>query len=78
MRFVGVAWTGNDESFQGFVDKHGLTFPTISDDAAVVFDRFAVPYQPAMAFVGADGSVEVEIGAVSPDELAARIAALTA
>lgn len=76
MRFVGVAWTGNDDSFQGFVDKHGLTFPTISDDAAVVFDRFAVPYQPAMAFVGRDGSVEVEIGAVSHAELTSRLDAL--
>ena len=25
--FVGVAWTGSDESFQDFIDEHGLTFP---------------------------------------------------
>jgi hypothetical protein len=74
---VGVAWYGDDESFQGFIDEHGLTFPQISDDAAVVFDRFDVPYQPAMAFVAADGSVELELGAVDEDEIAARIRALT-
>ena len=30
--FIGVAWTGNDSDFQGFIDEHGLTFPQISDD----------------------------------------------
>ena len=78
MQFVGVAWTGDDESFTGFIDRHGLTFPQISDDPGVIYDRFDVPYQPAMAFVGADGSVEVELGAVSEDEIAAHIADLTA
>ena len=24
--FVGVAWTGSDDSFQAFIDEHGLTF----------------------------------------------------
>ncbi|MGB0112306.1 MAG: redoxin domain-containing protein [Ilumatobacteraceae bacterium] len=67
--FVGVAWTGNDDSFQGFIDKHGLTFPQISDDAADVYDRFGVSYQPAIVIVKADGSTELIAGAVDGDLL---------
>ncbi len=68
--FVGVAWTGSDDEFQGFIDKHGLTFPQISDDPGAVFDRFGVPYQPAFAIVASDGSVELISGAVEPELLA--------
>jgi peroxiredoxin len=62
--FVGVAWTGSDDAFQGFIDKHGLTFPQISDDPGDVYDRFGVAYQPALVIVDTDGSTEVVAGAV--------------
>lgn len=62
--FIGVAWTGSDEAFQGFIDEHGLTFPQISDDAGAVFDRFGVAYQPAMVIVNTDGTTEMAAGAV--------------
>lgn len=68
--FVGVAWYGDDESFQGFIDRHGLTFPQLSDDQGAVFDRFGVPAQPAMAVVHADGRVERFLGAVDEASLA--------
>ena len=48
MQFIGVAWYGDDTSFQGFVDKYHLSFPQISDNPGDVFARFGVPYQPAM------------------------------
>jgi peroxiredoxin len=60
-----VAWTGNDDSFQGFIDKHGLTFPQISDNPGDVFARFDVAFQPAMVIVKADGSIETIAGAIS-------------
>jgi hypothetical protein len=41
-----------------------LTFPQISDDRGDVFARFGVVYQPAMAIVATDGSVETIAGAV--------------
>jgi peroxiredoxin len=66
---VGVAWTGDDDKFQGFIDKHGLTFPQISDDPGIVYNRFGVAYQPAMAIVKTDGSVESVAGAVNGDLL---------
>jgi peroxiredoxin len=59
-----VAWTGDDDAFQGFIDKHGLTFPQISDDPGEVFDRFDVAFQPAFAIVKTDGSIESVAGVV--------------
>ena len=74
VQFVGVAWFGDDTSFQAFVDKYGLTFPQISDDPGVVFARFGVPYQPAMAIVDAAGVVQVSLGAVEESTLDAALA----
>ena len=62
--FVGVAWTGSDADFQGFIDRHGLTFPQVSDDPGDVFARFGIVYQPALAVVTSDGGVETVAGAV--------------
>lgn len=62
--FVGVAWTGSDDSFQNFIDRHELTFPQISDDPGIVFDRFDVAFQPAIKIVKANGSIETIAGAV--------------
>ncbi len=59
-----MAWTGNDDSYQAFIDEHGLTFPQIQDDPGEVFERFDVAFQPAMVIVKADGSVETLAGAV--------------
>jgi peroxiredoxin len=67
--FVGVAWSGSDDSFQGFIDKHDLTFPQISDDPGDVFERFDVAGQPAAAVVGRDGEVQLLLGAVDPELL---------
>ena len=64
-----MAWTGSEESFQEFIDKYGLTFPQISDDPGEVFNRFGIAYQPAMAIVRADGSVETVAGAVDGELL---------
>jgi len=67
--FVGVAWTGNDDSFQGFIDEHSLTFPQISDDPGDVFDRFGVAFQPAIVIVNTDGTTELIAGAVDEELL---------
>jgi peroxiredoxin len=64
-----VAWTGNDDAFQGFIDKHGLTFPQISDDPGDVFNRFGVSYQPAIVIVNTDGSTELLAGSVDEELL---------
>lgn len=69
MPFIGVAWTGSDDEFQGFIDEHGLTFPQLSDDAGEVYARFEVPAQPAFVVVDAAGNVETLFGAVEGDIL---------
>lgn len=67
-----MAWVGDDASFQEFIDRHGLSFPQISDDPGEVFTRFDVPGQPAFAVVSPDGEVQQVLGAVD-DELVDNI-----
>jgi peroxiredoxin len=69
--FVGVAWTGDDAAFQGFVDKYSLTFPTISDDPGTVFQHFSVPAQPALVVISRSGKVKTMLGAVEEATLTA-------
>jgi peroxiredoxin len=64
-----VAWTGSDAEFQTFIDRHGLTFTQLSDDAGAIYDRFAIPVQPAVVVVHPDGHVETLFGAVDGAEL---------
>lgn len=59
-----MAWTGSDAEFQEFIDRHGLTFPQISDDAGEVYARFEIPAQPALVVVSPSGAVETLFGAV--------------
>lgn len=64
-----MAWTGSDAEFQTFIDRHGLTFTQLSDDAGAIYDRFAIPVQPAVVVVRPDGHVETLFGAVDAAEL---------
>ena len=75
MQFIGVAWYGDDSSFQAFVDKYSLSFPQISDNSGDVYARFGVPYQPAIAIIDPSGEVRVSLGAVEEKELDAALTA---
>jgi len=57
-----VAWSGDEASFQEFIDRHELTFAQISDRPAEVFDRFGVVAQPAAAIVAPGGEVTMLTG----------------
>ena len=59
----GVAWSGDDGSYRGFIDRHGLTFPVLDDTSADVFRRYGVASQPAWVFVDRAGEVTVSPGA---------------
>ncbi len=72
-----MAWAGDEASFQDFIDRHGLTFPTISDDGGEIYARFEVPAQPALVVVDTDGSVQTFLGAVERDDLDATLTAVT-
>ena len=77
VQFIGVAWFGDDSAFQGFVDKHGLTFPQISDDEGAVFSRYGVPSQPALVIIDAQGEVQQLFGAVDGELLDELLTAAT-
>lgn len=66
---MGVAWFGSDDSFQGFIHKHGLTFPQVSDDAGEIYARFEIPAQPALVIIDSAGSEQQLFGAVDSDLL---------
>ena len=63
MEFVGVAWAGEPDEYESFVDRYELSFPQINDTSADVFTRFDVFSQPAIAIVLPDGEVQTLIGA---------------
>ena len=77
MNFVGVTWTGSEDSYQGFIDRHGLTFPQLDDTAGDVFARFDIAFQPAFVIVTADGSIERVAGAVNEELLTQIISEAT-
>ena len=64
-----MAWTGDEQSFQDFIDEYELTVPTISDDPGDVFERFEVPAQPAFVVVEPDGTTQTLLGAVDESTL---------
>lgn len=74
----GVAWSGDDSSYGGFVDRHGLTFPNLDDTAGEVFRRYGVPSQPAWVFVDRAGTVTVSTGALGEADLERALRALAA
>jgi peroxiredoxin len=69
VQFIGVAWYGDQASFQGFVDKYSLSFPQLSDNPGAIFSRFNVPAQPALVVIDRTGKVNTMLGAVEPDAL---------
>lgn len=72
----GVAWSGDDESYASFIERHGLTFPNVDDTSAEVFQRFGVVSQPAWVFVDRAGATTVSRGALGADDLERALRAL--
>lgn len=61
--FIGVAGLGERAAMQAFVADTGTgSFLHLSDDDGSLWQRFGVTYQPAYAFIGADGSTDVHVG----------------
>jgi thiol-disulfide isomerase/thioredoxin len=76
--FVGVAAQDEVAAMRDFVQRYDLgSFPHIADTDAAVWQRFDVTYQPAYAFIGSDGTVETVTSRLEPEELAARVGALS-
>jgi peroxiredoxin len=78
VQFIGVAWYGDQSSFQAFVDKYSLSFPQLSDNPGAIYNRFNVPAQPALVVIDRTGKVNTMLGAVEPDALDQVLAAALA
>ncbi|PXY21271.1 protein disulfide oxidoreductase [Prauserella muralis] len=75
--FVGVASQDDAGPMRDFVRDYGVGgFPHLNDSGGELWQRFGVTYQPAYAFVSADGTVEVVKQQLPEDELARRVAEL--
>ncbi|EFV12586.1 thiol:disulfide interchange protein [Segniliparus rugosus] len=74
--FVGVGARDSLPALQDFVSKHSLTFTQLNDADSKVWAQFGITRQPAYAFVGPNGSVEVVKDSLSEEELNRRIAAI--
>ena len=71
--FVGVGARDALPALKDFVAKHGLTFTQLNDADSKVWAQFGITRQPAYAFVGPNGSVEVVKDSLSEEELNRRI-----
>lgn len=75
--FVGVAARDEVPAMQEFVSTYKMdSFAHLADLDASVWTRFGVTAQPAFAFIGADGSVDVVKGTLSEQDLTARVGML--
>ncbi|MPY80187.1 MAG: redoxin domain-containing protein [Actinophytocola sp.] len=75
--FVGVAARDEVPAMKDFTTQYGIDgFTNLNDAKAAVWARFGVTYQPAFAFIGADGSVDVVKGSLSAEELDSRLSAM--
>lgn len=76
--FVGVAAQDQLPAMKDFASKYGIdAFTNLNDANAAVWAKFGVTYQPAFAFIGADGKIDVVKGTLSPAELDQRLKSLS-
>lgn len=68
-----MAWSGDQSSYQSFIDRHGLTFANLDDTPGDIYSKYKVPYQPAWVFVAKDGAATTRIGVISDSELSQLI-----
>lgn len=72
--FVGVSAQDEVPAMKEFVEKYGTGFFTnVADVDGAVWQRFGVTAQPAFAFVGRDGAIEVVRGPMPESDLAAQV-----
>lgn len=79
--FVGIAARSDVAAMQEFASRYNLGFTNLNDADGSLWARFNVPWQPAFLFVEADGAssfVNNPTSAMSEQDLAARVGALTA
>jgi thiol-disulfide isomerase/thioredoxin len=72
--FVGVGARAQPPEMREFVDKYHLDgFTELADTESAVWTKFGVTRQPAYAFIGVDGDIDVVKGSLSKSDLTARV-----
>ncbi|MDX8032601.1 redoxin domain-containing protein [Lentzea sp. BCCO 10_0856] len=75
--FLGVAALDQVPAMQQFVQRYGLqSFQHVADVDSSVWKRFGVTAQPAYAFIGTSGQVELVTSQLSEQDLAQRLSRL--
>lgn len=70
---VGVAALGSVDDMNAFVSDTGIgNFTQLADPDAEVWSAFGVVSQPAFAFIGADGSIDVVQGSIDKGDILER------
>ncbi len=73
---VGVAWSGSNDDYAEFIERHQLSFVNLDDSSGDIYSKYEIPYQPAWVFVDTDGSVSTRRGALSQSDVEAVLAGL--
>lgn len=74
---IGVAGRGEVPAMNEFVVSTGTNGIThVIDDDGSIWSDYGVAAQPAFAFIGADGKVDVHVGALGGREIEKRMQAL--
>ncbi|MEJ2851859.1 MULTISPECIES: redoxin domain-containing protein [unclassified Saccharothrix] len=75
--FLGVAALDKEPAMRDFVQRFQLGgFTHLADVDSEVWKRFGVTAQPAYAFIGRDGAIDVVTKQLTEQELRERVAAL--
>ena len=73
VEIIGVGALGPVSDMEAFVDDTDLAeLRHLADEDALVWADFGVAAQPAFAFIGADGSLEIVQGSLGADQIIER------
>ena len=78
VRVIAIGGRDKAENGPAFVERHGLTAPTVAfDEAMTVWTRYEIPAQPGAVLLDRDGVERGRwLGPFDPDEVRARAQAL--
>ena len=74
VRFVGVNPLDDASTMTSFAGERGVRYELLSDRSSALVDALGVTAFPATVFVAADGTILLQTGVLTADELRAHVA----
>jgi peroxiredoxin len=74
VRFVGVNPLDDASTMTSFAGERGVRYELLSDPSSALVDALGVTAFPATVFVAADGTIVLQTGVLTADELRAHVA----